>query len=69
LNFSLSITGMDRPSTITLRSVVPGNAFEVRFGDELRMFQRTKPNVSSAAAGSVAPLPFQCRFGKGGKLR
>src|SRR5918996_58456 len=33
------------------------------------MLSRSLARHSGAAEGSVAPLPFWCRFGKGGKLR
>ena len=55
--------------------VVPGIGFKV-----IRVYSALVTNsgtfrnkslmcVSGAAEGLVAPLPFRCRFGKGGKLR
>ena len=66
---------MDRSSTIMLCRVVPGIgltsfAFSLPWRRTPYLSEiKVLISVSGAAESSVAPLPFRCRSGKGGKLR
>jgi len=52
-------------SASAVQSPIPGSRESLKLVEIFRLLIRHL----GAAEGSVAPLPFRCRFGKGGKLR